>query len=198
MDAPARAAWVDLWRREAGRPLGDVTLSSNLINAEVSGGLQQAACNLMAKALRAATAGDDARARAYVERAVQLPFDQHEEVAPSWQAASGLIFDLVTDALEGCAESDASWLDAAIIVLDRADTQAAIALRATLAAIPQSYELTPGETRRLAAAAGDTHPDAWYDDEPTDHTEQVDAILAVLHAAVAYTSQLAINCSDRK
>ena len=190
MDVPTRDALVDLWWREVDRPLGDVTTPSNLIDAGVSHGLQQAARNLVAKALRAATAGDEARARAYLQRAVQLPFDQHEEVAPSWQAASGLIFDLVSGALECCAESDASWLDAAIIVLDGADTQAADALRATLAAIPESYQLTHAEARRLAAAAGDTNPNAWYDHEPTDHTEQIEAILAVLHAAVTYTSRL--------
>lgn len=52
---------------------------------------------------------------------MRLSFDEHEEVAPSRQAASMLVFDKVTDALEACGEYDTSWLDSALTVLDGAD-----------------------------------------------------------------------------
>jgi hypothetical protein len=63
-----------------------VVRPSNLIKAEVSDGLQEAGRNLLDKAFRAARAGEAPRARGYVERAVRLPFDEHEQCGTAWWA----------------------------------------------------------------------------------------------------------------
>lgn len=60
-----------------------------------------------------------------------------------------------------------------------------------LAAIPQSYRISPAEARRLAAAVGAVHPNAWYDDEPSDPDEQAMAILAMVHASVVFDNAFA-------
>jgi len=44
----------------------------------VSEGLHTAGDNLLRKAARALSSGDEAQSRRYVERALDLPFDEHE------------------------------------------------------------------------------------------------------------------------
>lgn len=70
-------------REQADRPLGVAQLTSGRTLAPFSGALLDGAENLLLKALDALGAADDDRATALVRRAVALPFDEHEEVAPA-------------------------------------------------------------------------------------------------------------------
>lgn len=74
------AALGRLLQIDRDRPLGEVTLVSDLTRPGFSGGLHDAAESLFAKALRDIRAGDRERVETFVRRAVHLPFDDHEGV----------------------------------------------------------------------------------------------------------------------
>jgi hypothetical protein len=84
MSAKSLAALQRELQAERDRPLGALRTPSNRIMAGVSHGLQIAADNLLTKALKAMMIGDPAKAQGYVERAVRLPFDEHEQNDPAW------------------------------------------------------------------------------------------------------------------
>ncbi|HEX2810266.1 MAG TPA: hypothetical protein VHN80_29215, partial [Kineosporiaceae bacterium] len=111
------AALAELLRHAADRPLGDITLKSNLTARRFEHVAYRAADNLLNKARRAIQSGDRERVRGYVERATQLPFDDHEQRQPGVHSAHMLLFSTVTDALATCVSSDSSWLDGALQVL---------------------------------------------------------------------------------
>src|SRR5215204_5063148 len=154
MDSKVAQALALLHGDDGDGPFGNARVRSNLIKAGVSRGLQAAAGNLLAKALRAVVAGDDQRARGYVHRAVQLPVDEHEEVHPGSLAASMLLFGAVTDALEACDEDDPMWLDAADQALHTAGDDGRHALLHTLRTIASDYHLPHGEARRITDLLG--------------------------------------------
>jgi hypothetical protein len=176
-------------RRERERPLRSVVLPSNRIKAAVSAGLTAAAENLLAKALRAVGDGDMGRARRYVDRAVALGFDEHEEIGAAWGSASMLVYTLVTDAVEAAEPGDDGWLVAADQALDAGPgTVAALALRATLATLPDVYDLTRGQARRCRALAAGTDRDAWDGLSPAEPGVQAEVIYQVVRLAAAYAA----------
>jgi hypothetical protein len=180
---------VDEWlRRGQDRPLAEVIVPSNLIGAEVSEGLQEAARNLLTKALGAALAGDLHRARRYVERAVQLPYDEHEGVGTAWWAASMMIYERLGDDVESCEAGDDAWLTAAESVLVGADDLAAQALQGALAGLSDAYSLSRSQTERCRVAARGCDPDGWDVQEPADDDERVAAVLGVVTLAAAYVT----------
>jgi uncharacterized protein (UPF0147 family) len=171
-------------------PFRDVTMRSRQVIAEVSHGLHDAAANLLAKALRAVAAGDQARASDLVQRAVQLPFDEHEEVYPGPWAATLLLYQAVTDAVEACAEDDPFWLDAADQALGTADEDGRRALLHTLRDVVTDYQVPRNEARRINDML---HHAGLLDQEHPDRLElaaTVPAVLAVVRTVAAYLDAL--------
>lgn len=168
------------------RPLGALHTSSDRVLGPVSHGLSAGAENLLSKAIRALDAGDDVRARGLVERAMRLPFDEHEQVLPGWWEASMLLFSAVDDRLQSCDEHDTTWLDAAEDVLSRADPRAAVSLRQSLIAIANDYALPASQARRCRRAAGTLSPDARLTHMPDDHAERVEVVMALLALVLDY------------
>ena len=123
----------------------------------------------------------------YVERAVALPFDHHEETAPAAIMAHMELFNTVTDALEDSAPDDGGWLQAALDVLAIADEGARHVLRDVLEDMDQDYLLSRDEHRLLnAATAGIPARARLRDlvDLPAD--ELRDHVLAVVAACNAF------------
>ncbi len=171
---------------ERALPLGNVRDASNHLLSPVSRGMAQAAANLLVKARRALDEGDDVRARRFVERALALPFDEHEEQLPGWWEAQMMMYTAVAERLETCADGDTSWLDAAEAVLAVADPRAAPALRESLPSLADDHDLSARELRRCRRAAGGILPDDWIENVPDDPTERADIVLAVLQLVRAY------------
>lgn len=172
--------------QERARPLGMVREQSNRTMAPVSRGLRKACDNLLGKAGRAIYEGEEDRARRYVGRAVDLPFDEHEQVAPAWWAVEMMLFNAISDRLEVCSEDDDSWLTAAEQIMPRCDEAAAVALRASLAAIVEDRTLSDGEGARCRHLVGQATTEDWRRREPADRQEQVDDVLSVVRATVDY------------
>lgn len=95
-----RDALLDYLSERADAPFGDVEALSGRTLQPFSLALRQAAENLLFKARRALDDHDVDRAATWVDRAVELPFDEHEEVAPAAQAVHMDLFCAVTDAAE--------------------------------------------------------------------------------------------------
>jgi hypothetical protein len=197
MDARAFDALEELLRAERDRPFGNAQIGSDQINSDVSQGLQRAAENLLARAVQATVGGEPDRARHYVERAIELPFDEYEEVDTAWWATEMLIFTKVTDALEDGGEADTAWLDAAEKVLPGAQASASLVLRGSLAAIVHDYELAPRELRRCRSLADNADPNAWDEGSPAEPGDRIEAILAVVRLAVVYDAELARHRSPQ-
>ncbi len=175
---------------EARRPFGELIISSNHTLGPVSQGLHQAADNLLHKAVRAIRAGDEARAGTFVERALQLPFDDHEKMSPAWWSASLMLFCAITDRLEVSEDDDDAWLTAAEQALTQCDSLALPALLGALTAIVGDYSLSVGEARRCRKLVGTTSADEWNDNEPADREQRLSAILAVLHCVIDYENHV--------
>ena len=181
---------LDYVSERADRPFGDVEARSGRLLQSFSFAGQQAAENLLVKARRALDDHDRDRARALVERAVELPFDEHEGAAPAALAVHMDLFCAVTDALEQAAEDDIRWLDAALTVLTGADQRAACDLRDVLVAIDHDYRLSRLEHRRIRAAIAAVPDRAELRDLALTTVELRDHVLAILEARRAYDREL--------
>lgn len=175
--------------RERERPLGGLRDRSNRVLAPVSEGLHTALDNLLRKAARALSSGDEDQSRRYVERALDLPFDEHERIGPAWFSASMLLFTTISDRLDVSPEDDDSWLTAAEQALQRCDPAAVPALLGALAAIAHDRELARAEARRCRRLVGAAPADAWDENEPADRNDRLHAILAVVAATIDYQRQ---------
>ena len=150
----ATSAAFDLglfWLDRATRGLGDVDRVSDGVRQRFSIAGQLAADNLLTKALRAIEAGDQARASGYIQRAVGLPFDEHEQAYPAPVSAHMALFMVVTDTMDQCLESDTTWLDAALDVLDSAAEEARFDLQGRAG---EHRRRLPAHWRRAPSAEG--------------------------------------------
>lgn len=178
-------------RAEQERPLGDVRLASGRSLQRFSSGLSDGATNLLVKAGRRLAAGDRATARGFVDRAVALPFDEHEEWRPAASSGEYLLFSAVTDALEESEADDSAWLDAALEVLAGAGPLAAPVLGEVLWSIPSSYELGKDEQRRLRAGIADVPWRGELVDQDLTDEELTQTLLEVLETHNAYQAAIA-------
>ena len=182
-------------REQADRPLGDAQLASGRTLAPFSRALGLGAENLLVKAVDALEAQDDDRATALVRRAARLPFDEHEEVAPAAAAAHLLLFNLVTDVMEGSPDDDERWLDAALGVIDGPVQLARLDMRDVLTAIAQDYDLTRSERRRLLGGIRDVEPaPELIDLVDLTRDELAERVMAILGACRTYAD--AVDAAD--
>jgi hypothetical protein len=183
----ALAAWE---AEQVNRGFGDAEFASGRSLQPFSRAGIAAADNLLAKAQRAVRQGDRERATRYVARAVELPFDDHEEAHPAaWQAHMAL-FTVVTDEAEEAAAGDHRWLDAAIQVLESAGDFARGDLRDVLADIDHDYQIAGQERRRLRQAIAQVPAGPELIDLALPPEELAVALLEVVEACVAYEEAL--------
>jgi hypothetical protein len=182
MDVATLTFLGEYFAERADRPFGDVESMSGRTLQPFSLAGQTAAANLLAKARRALNEHDPERARAFVDRAGRLPYDEHEQAAPAAIAAHMELFCLVTDTLEQSAVGDHRWLDAALAVLDSADEAARCDMRDVLAAIEQDYSLTWPERSRIHSAIASVPARPELRDLQINPTELSAHVLSVLTA----------------
>ncbi len=169
--------------QEANRGLGDIPLRATAALAPFSRAEMAAATNLLDKALRALDDGDEARARRFVDRAVALPYDEHEQVHPAAMTAHQLLFEAVTDAIDDGGDE---WLDAVIDTLASAPEEARYCLRDVLTAVLQDYELSAGDQRRLRRLIRDVPERAELQDLDLPPEQMATAVLDVLEGVVHF------------
>lgn len=180
----------DHLRERAARPFGDVEAVSGRALQPFSLAGQRAAENLLTKARRALDKHDKASAATFIDRAVQLPFDEHEQMAPAAFAMHMNLFRAVTDAAEQASPKDSRWLDAAMQVLSRTTVPAACDLRDVLLAIDQDYALSQTEHRRIQAAVAPIPDRAELHDLALTTAELREHIMAILQAHRDYQHTL--------
>ncbi len=175
----------------ADHPFGDVELLSGQTLQPFSIAGQEAASNLLNKARRALNDGDLERAREFVDRAVQLPYDKHEEAAPVAIAAHMDLFCLVIDTLESAETHDSRWLDCVLKVLATSDESTRCVMRDVLSAIDQDYSLNSGEHAALRAAVAAIPNRPELRDLHLSTTELGDQIMSILALCREYQAALA-------
>jgi hypothetical protein len=190
MDMATLTRLSEYFAERADRPFGDVESMSGRTLQPFSIAGQQAAANLLTKARRALDDHNPDRARAFVDRAVRLPYDDHEKAAPAAIAAQMELFCLVTGTLEQSAVGESSWLEAAITVLADADEAARCDMRDVLTAIDHDYSLTTLERSRIHSAIASVPPRAELRDLPVHSTELTAHVLSVLTACARYRHAL--------
>lgn len=174
----------------ADQPFGDVELMSGRTLAPFSRAGLTAADNLLAKADRALADGDLERAGHFVDRAVALNYDRHEQTAPAAYAASMMLFSAVTDALERSAEGDGRWLDAAVEAMSSARGWAQSEMRHVLLVVRQDYVIEPRETRTIGDAVATVAERAELRDVTLTPSELSEAVTSLLRLLQAYRAAL--------
>jgi hypothetical protein len=139
--------------REAHRGFGDIELRATAAISPISRAQMQAADNLLDKAYRALRAGDRERATSMAQRAVTLPYDDHEGAYPAAWEAHMTMFMTLTDAAE--RDETELWLDAALDTLSAAPVDAQCTIRDCLVTIAKDYQLSRHEERRIKAAVAE-------------------------------------------
>lgn len=178
------------FRERADRPFGDAELVSGQTLAPFSRAGLSAADNLLAKADRAMSAGDLQRAGDLIDRAAALTYDRHEQTAPAAYAASMMLFNAVSDALEDSPEGDSRWLDAALEALSATDGWGQSEMRRTLLVVRQDYVIEPSEKRTIAGAAAEVPDRPELADRTLAAHELFAAVTSVLQTLQAYRASL--------
>lgn len=177
-------------RQQADRPFGDAELASGRTLAPFSQALMSAADNLLAKSERALGNEDPERAGRFIERAVALQYDEHEQTAPAANAATMLLFEIVTDALERSVEGETRWLDAAVAVMSSTEGWGRSELRHVLVAVRQDYVIDSNETRTIVDAVQAVPEKAELRDASLTSQELAEAVLSVLQVVRRYRAAL--------
>lgn len=173
-------------------PLEHVARAGRRVDQRQSFALADAANNLLDKAATALAAGDEERARGYVARALRLPFDTHERLAPGLRYAGHRLFSALTDAAEGSDEDDQAWIDAAEALLPTVRGHVHAALVNLLGVIAHDADflgVTETEARRLSRQV----PNFTVTDLPEDEVpegEREDYVLGLLRLTLDYERQL--------
>jgi hypothetical protein len=167
---------------EFERPFGRAELISSMEAFTRSRATDEALRNLLLKALRNLQSGDEARATAFIERAIRYAPVEADNIWPAWDAAHQLLFDEVTDAFEASDVEDDGWLDRALAVLEGSGAIAREEMLIVLRDVPLEYELTASEERRIEQIVG--HRNAVTDSRavPTDEAEVATIIRETLLA----------------
>ena len=166
-------------RAQSSRAFGDLASVSERTLQPISIGLMTAADNLLAKALRD-WRSDRARAMRYVDRAVKLPFDDHEQHVPVLAAAGMILYEQLVDEVE--AGDDDAWLHDAVAILEK-DGPARFVLAEQLRVISEDWEIPAHQNRIIQKAVAPIPPrpplrDLW-DLTPEETRELVAGILEI-------------------
>ncbi len=170
-------------KQEANRGLGDIPLRATAALSPFSRAQMDAATNLLHKALRALEDGDEDRARRFVDRAVALPYDEHEQMHPAAAMAGQQLFSAVVDTLEVGGDE---WLDAASGTFASAPEQARLALRNVLTDVLQDFELSDSEQKRLRGLIKDVPDQAPLRNLDLPAEQLAVAVLEVLEGVIQF------------
>lgn len=182
-----RARFERYLAEQSNRGLGDIPLRPTAALAPISRGLDTAATNLLTKALRALDDDDEARAKQLVERAVALPYDDHEQVHPAASVANQLVFNEITDTLEDCEDH---WVSAVADTFASATEEAKYALRDALKDILDDYNLTPEEQHRVRRLIRDVPERAELRDLDLPPPALATAIVEILESIIRFRDAL--------
>lgn len=174
----------------AHRPFGEAELESRRTLSLFSRAGLTAADNLLTKAARALVEGDQERVGHFVNRAVALGYDEHEQTVPAACAAGMLLFCAVTDELEDSEEGDAAWLEAALAAMAAGSGWGQSEMRHVLVTVMQDYAVTPRESQLVRAAIAGVPERTELRDTTMTGLELVEAVTSVLHMLNAYLAAL--------
>ena len=172
------------------RPLGDVDLASYRATADFGRASSDAAANLLRKAAEALEACDEERARAHVDRAARLPFDDSEDWAPAAAEASMVLFNAVADAFEESYNGELAWIRAAGTAASRSDDVGRVQMRATLQTIGSEYEVSRKERAAIRAVTATLPAGPELRDQILEPRELSASIMSVLKLCAAYEDLL--------
>jgi hypothetical protein len=189
---------VDPVTRLLDAPLGIARFASNETAQPFSEAGQEAALNLLNKALDALEHGDRVRATRLVERAARLPFDDHEEVRPGWFQAHMLLFDAVSDAAEEAEPGDARWLDAALGATEGAGDDGLADMLDVLRTIDHDYGVPPRESRRIRRKVAEFRI---RDEEVAGRidrgeTDEISAVLEILEVLLRFDEAVLVEPAE--
>lgn len=182
-----RARYDRYMAEQSNRGLGDISLRSTAALAPISRGQTEAATNLLTKAVRALDDDDEARAKQLVERAVALPYDDHEQVHPGASMACQLVFTEITETLEDCEDH---WVSALADTFAGATPDAKFALRDVLTDILDDYNLTQEEQHRVRRLIRDVPERAELTDLDLAPPAMATAILEILDSIISFRDAL--------
>jgi hypothetical protein len=170
------------------RPLDVVQFSSNKLNQHLSAASSAAADNLLTKARRRLQEGQEQQAEAFIQRALRLAYDEHEEQQPALWSAHMALFMTISDDLEASDPADQSWLDRAVALIGAFGPAADAEIRSCLRTfLSDMYTLSPTETRRLKALTAGVPFDADpFAGLPADEGSHTRAIAEVLRAVTRH------------
>ncbi len=161
--------------------------AQNVRARNASNAYRDAARNLLNKALRALVAGEMERSESLLDKALALPFDEHEEALPAALAASSLLYEELTDRLEETPKGDLRWINAVVSAFAELPPAPAGQLAHFLSTILREYQLVPREAGllgRLVEMHGPGH-DLW-DAHRLPPAETREAIWGTLGAYQAF------------
>ncbi|MEH0108999.1 hypothetical protein V6N00_04610 [Tersicoccus sp. MR15.9] len=178
---------VDFLADDPHRALEAVRDASNHTIGPYSQALAIGAMNLMSKAV----AADGAERERLVDRALALPFDEHDQTYPAAMAAHMQLFMAVTDRLEESDddENDECWLDGATAVLRYSSAESRAEMHHVLEAIDHDYELdrpTRIRVRLMLENSSRSLDPGWVEITACPRDELRERVLAVLAAANDY------------
>ena len=165
--------------------LGDARRASNRLGQRFSHASSEAASNLLAKAVVRLDRGDMGAARAFVGRALDLPYDEHEEAVPVLWEVHMMLYTAFSDDVEDSEEGDLGWLVRAESVVAGSADPVRRELRSCLAAL-FDMRLSNPEKRRLRALVGDMGKNEEPFDGITDREERTDVVIAMLEASLRH------------
>ena len=166
--------------------LGDARRASNRVGQRFSQASSAAASHLLAKVVVRLERGDESSARAFVARAMDLPYDEHEENVPALWEVHMMLFTAFSDDVEESEHGDLGWLDRAEVVVSGCGEAVQREVRSCLAAL-FDMELSGKEQRRLRCLVGD----AGKNDDPfdgiIDRTQRIDGVIGMLRALLLHS-----------
>jgi hypothetical protein len=181
----ALAAVQRMIEAEYSGALGESRRASNTVAQRLSRAYSTAASNLLEKAVIRLGRGDEQAARAFVARALDLPYDEHEEAVPALWEAHMILFTAFSDDVEESEPGDLGWLDRVESVVRGSEEAVQRELRSCLVAL-FDMDLSSKEQRRLRALVRG----ASSDDEPfagvSDREERIHVVVGMLEALLRY------------
>lgn len=173
------------------RPFGNTDRISGQTLQPFSFGLGEGARNLLTKAVLAVRHDETERATHYLNQALALPYDEHEESLPAAVTADQLLYDVLSDAVEESSEDEDLFLRAALTVLDQAPPDARPDWAHAMVVMAGAYRLPPEEDRRLRAATKPYPVDIELRDlQRGDEDVMRSRVFAAVHCAAAYLDAL--------
>ncbi|MBT0768827.1 hypothetical protein KIH74_07810 [Kineosporia sp. J2-2] len=133
-----------------GDALAVARMASGILHLDDSSAALDAAGNLLHKAIAHLEDDDEPGARTFVARALQLPYDEHEDIRPALDWLQLEMSNRLTEEVELAAEGDSRWLERVGTLLSEVSGPAAAVVRSSLHDVRSDFSFPHREERRLA------------------------------------------------